>query len=56
MTSPYVVSQFVIITCTCSALHSSHRDLDAPSRLNCAGKFHNAHVVCQPFLSSYGLW
>ncbi len=48
MTSPYVVSQFVIITCACSALPFSHRYLDAPPLPEYAHKLYNADRKPKP--------
>ena len=56
MASPYVVSQFVIITCACSPPYFSHQNLGDPSGLKSAGKSRSAQMKSQAFLSSCVLW
>ena len=43
MTSPYVVNQFVISTCGCSALHCTPDEVVAPSYLDGVFVLHDAH-------------
>ena len=49
MTSPYVVNQFVIITCTCSAIHRSPHGLDVPLRYGQHWSTHSARSSHKPF-------